>query len=372
MFKQRFRFAFLLSCFAAASIPGVLHSQESPHQNAEYIATISPSNGVGEPAWLIDLHSPHFQHADVAKLDCKVCHLEQPDSEQAAFAWAYAYAQEDLSNAPAPGQQVGRYVVANLVDDILRSHLQLGEQPVLTVLASHAVTEEEEVSAALQRGDLILASEELALTDTVAFADQCEKTGRTTIELTIIRAGERQKVSVPSIQLQSRKPPFQFGVQVEDASEVLRTQLGLYENEGIVVTDVVEGSAAEEAGVQVHDILLRADGTRLSTLGNLREAAQLSMGKSVTLVLIRGGKEKPLQVQPKRAEFAAVADPCPALTSAQFTPWHAYQLEPTATASEFNRAYLNSLYGTVKAALKAPEENAQEISYGQPAPADKP
>ncbi|MFN3190135.1 MAG: PDZ domain-containing protein [Aureliella sp.] len=373
--KQRLCVAALFPCLVAAAFPATLYSQESPHQHADYIATIvhptDQSHPSSEPTWRIDLSSPYFEHKDAAKLDCKVCHMESTD-EQAAYAWAYTYAQEYLRDAPAPGQQIGRYVVANLVDDILRSHLKLGKRPVLTVLASHAVTREDEDTAVLQRGDLILASEELDLTDTVAFAEQCEKTDQEKIKLTILRAGERLKVSVPSPQLQSPKPPLQFGVQVEDASEVLRTQLGLFENEGIVVTEVVEGSAAEEAGIRVHDVLLRADSLRLSTLENLREAAQASRGNAVTLVLVRGGKEQPLRIQPKRAEAVSYSVPCPASAGNADLYWsHTYTPQQDSSTLLKHR-YLNDLYGTVKAALESGGELQEDTSLDEPASKESP
>ena len=296
----------------------------------------------------------------------------EPNGEQSTYAWAYAYAQDYAKDARAAGQQVGRYVIANLVDDILRSHLELGDQPALTVLAAHAATQKEEDSAVLQRGDLILASEDLALIDTVAFAEQCEKPDQETIKLTIIRAGERQKVSVPSPQLQRPKPPFQFGVQVEDASEVLRTQLGLFENEGIVVTEVVEGSAAEEAGILVHDILLRADSMRLSTLGDLRDAAQASRGNTVTLVLIRGGKERSLRIQPKRPEVISYSVTCPASAGDTDLIW-SHTFAPQQDSSTLLRQqYLNDLYGTVKAALESGVKLPEDASLDQPATEESP
>jgi serine protease Do len=52
-----------------------------------------------------------------------------------------------------------------------------------------------------------------------------------------------------------------IGIQVQGITAALAAGLGLSRASGVVVSDVVPGSPADVAGVQVQDIVLEVDGT---------------------------------------------------------------------------------------------------------------
>jgi S1-C subfamily serine protease len=86
-------------------------------------------------------------------------------------------------------------------------------------------------------------------------------------------------------------PAAQWGVQVAKESGD--------ENDGVDVTGVVSGSAAEKAGLKRGDRLLTLDGRWTDSLADLFEAAsKVKPGTTVTVKVKRAGKEIELKVTP--------------------------------------------------------------------------
>ena len=81
-----------------------------------------------------------------------------------------------------------------------------------------------------------------------------------------------------------------LGVRVQAAPPALRDQLGLANDEGVVVEVVASNSPAARVGIRVNDTLLAVDQTKLSTPENLRdELRKHQVGDTVTLSLMRKG-----------------------------------------------------------------------------------
>jgi len=82
-----------------------------------------------------------------------------------------------------------------------------------------------------------------------------------------------------------------LGVGIEDVDGALAAQLGLAEGEGLLITSVAEGSAAQKAGVLRHDILTRLNGQSPVTLDLLLDTLRASEpGDEVSLRVLRAGK----------------------------------------------------------------------------------
>ena len=198
---------------------------------------------------------------------------------------------------PNVGIQLGNYRIGNLSDPILRSHLKLGKQNALVVLDA------DNNDGGLAYGDILLKIDGKEIESVVKLYQEldAEENGP---ELTFegIRTGEPLMLTLDLHSVAPAKQPYRIGVRVEEPSEAMRSQLKLYSNEGILVTEVVEDSPAAEKEIAVHDILLRAGETRLSNLEDLRKAVQTSNGSPVKVVLMRGGEERTVSIQPRRAE----------------------------------------------------------------------
>lgn len=90
--------------------------------------------------------------------------------------------------------------------------------------------------------------------------------------------------------MQSGRP--RLGIDGEDLSGQLGAYFGAPDGEGILVHEVHEGSPAEKAGIKAGDVLIKFDGERLRTVGDLREKlAGVREQKKVKLGVLRNRNE---------------------------------------------------------------------------------
>jgi hypothetical protein len=83
------------------------------------------------------------------------------------------------------------------------------------------------------------------------------------------------------------------GLRVQEAPEVLRDQLGLAENEGLVVDLVAPDGPAATAGITTNDILLKLDGQPLASPADLRHGIRRhAPGDMVEFSLLRKGRNE--------------------------------------------------------------------------------
>lgn len=90
-----------------------------------------------------------------------------------------------------------------------------------------------------------------------------------------------------------------IGVQCEEATDLLRSHLKLGET-GLVVLDVRDETPASEAGLQVHDIIVKINDKELTSRETLIDAVLDSEGKPMKLSLIRAGDPISLEVTPRK------------------------------------------------------------------------
>ncbi len=88
-----------------------------------------------------------------------------------------------------------------------------------------------------------------------------------------------------------------LGVSIQDVSPDMAKALGLKDAEGVVVSEVIEDSAAEKAGVKRHDVIVELNGKPLKSADQLRwRIALLKPGAQVELVVLRDGKRQTFAV----------------------------------------------------------------------------
>ena len=84
-----------------------------------------------------------------------------------------------------------------------------------------------------------------------------------------------------------------LGVRIHDVTPDVAATLGLPGNSGALVTEVNANSAAERAGIQIEDVIVSINGTRLRDTGSLRSSiGLLPPGERVTVGLLRDGREQ--------------------------------------------------------------------------------
>lgn len=94
-----------------------------------------------------------------------------------------------------------------------------------------------------------------------------------------------------------------LGVHIQNLSEDLATAMGLDRDSGAVVTSVVTGSPAAQAGVEVGDVILRFAGTDIAELRDLpRAVARHPVGQTAEITVWRDGERVTLSTQIARLE----------------------------------------------------------------------
>ena len=86
-----------------------------------------------------------------------------------------------------------------------------------------------------------------------------------------------------------------LGVKIQDVTPDIAATLELPSNSGALVYEINPDSAAEKAGIQIEDVIVSINGTRLRDSGSLRNSVGLlPPGQKITVGLIRDGKEQTL------------------------------------------------------------------------------
>jgi serine protease Do len=87
----------------------------------------------------------------------------------------------------------------------------------------------------------------------------------------------------------------QLGVIIQEMTRDLAKQFGLSEPEGVLVSQVNEGSPAEKAGLEAGDVIIRYDGKEANSVRQLRNlVAATTPGTKVRIEILRDGKSQTL------------------------------------------------------------------------------
>ena len=90
-------------------------------------------------------------------------------------------------------------------------------------------------------------------------------------------------------QLREGRAAAFLGVGTSEVTPALAEEEDLTVDTGAYVTDVTEGSAAEEAGIQVGDVIVEIDGTAIDSSGDVQAAVRSNApGDTIPVVIVRG------------------------------------------------------------------------------------
>jgi serine protease DegQ len=99
----------------------------------------------------------------------------------------------------------------------------------------------------------------------------------------------------------------QLGVSIQDVTPELMDALGLPDTAGALVSAVVAGSAADQAGIKPGDLITAVDGEAVNGSTDLRNRIGLTpLGQEVELTFFRGGKEQRATVMVSEAAQATL------------------------------------------------------------------
>lgn len=106
----------------------------------------------------------------------------------------------------------------------------------------------------------------------------------------------------------SRRP--MLGISADDLSGQLGSYFGAPDGEGVLVREVNSGSPAEKAGIKAGDVIIKVDGERVRTVGDLHEKMSHKLGEgtdkaekaTVSIGLLRDRKETTVKVELERPQ----------------------------------------------------------------------
>ncbi|MCX8011913.1 MAG: DegQ family serine endoprotease [Desulfobacterota bacterium] len=101
------------------------------------------------------------------------------------------------------------------------------------------------------------------------------------------------KEIIPQLKEKGKVVRGWLGVMIQKVTPELAQSFGLSEGKGALVAQVQEDSPAARAGIKKGDIILKFEGKEINEMDELpRLVAGTPVGKKVTLVIFRDGKEK--------------------------------------------------------------------------------
>jgi serine protease Do len=121
------------------------------------------------------------------------------------------------------------------------------------------------------------------------------------------------KVEIPRFEWNdgvffSRRP--MLGISADDLSGQLGSYFGAPDGEGVLVREVNSGSPAEKAGIKAGDVIIKVNGARVRTVGDLHEKLREKTGDgadkaekaTVSIGLLRDRKEMTVNVEIERPQ----------------------------------------------------------------------
>ncbi|MEE3233885.1 MAG: Do family serine endopeptidase [Candidatus Latescibacterota bacterium] len=88
-----------------------------------------------------------------------------------------------------------------------------------------------------------------------------------------------------------------LGVQIRDLSPLMAEAMGLATKDGVLISEVIDGGAADKAGVEDEDVVLEIDGRKIHDSTELKSIiGRTPPGTEIELLLLRDGDKKRISV----------------------------------------------------------------------------
>lgn len=170
--------------------------------------------------------------------------------------------------------------------------------------------------AGVKRRDIITAINGEKIEDSNVLRNRVAGTlPGTEIKLTVLRDGQTLEMTAtldefetadantnpPNVQSPEAEKQSQngkLGLSLQPVTPEVAKQLGLSENEGLLVTDVDPAGPAAEAGIARGDVLLEIDRTAVNSTEDVQSALQQTGERPVLLLISRKGQTLFLTVRP--------------------------------------------------------------------------
>ena len=200
------------------------------------------------------------------------------------------------------GEKIVRGQLGVLIQDLTPNLAkQFGMSDSKGTLVSQVNKDSPADKAGIKPGDVIVRYGDKEVENTRQLRNMVANTApnaKTTVS--IIRNGKQQSLTVTvgtqanesSTPLQNPQRPTnqvsRLGVSVQNLTSGLARELGIQTQEGVVITDVEDGSPASLAGLQKADVIVEVDRKRIANVSDL-EQALAKAGAQVLFRIVRQG-----------------------------------------------------------------------------------
>ncbi len=95
-----------------------------------------------------------------------------------------------------------------------------------------------------------------------------------------------------------------MGVTLQSITPQLREYFGVKDAQGVLISSVIEGSAAEKAGLKAGDVIISIDGKKIEDAGDVVEIVHEKAEGALSVVVVRNKQEKSFTVTLEKKEDA--------------------------------------------------------------------
>jgi membrane-associated protease RseP (regulator of RpoE activity) len=218
------------------------------------------------------------------------------------------------------------YLVANKTDptfdllgvqlapltEAMRAQLNLGDGSgaYITKLRSKGPCE----LAGLKAFDVLVAVGDHAIKAPDDLTKYLRAAGEGNVNIKIVRAGKPEKVTVRPVYhvsvapASAEKKEYYLGVSLRPLDDALRSQLSMPAGRGVLISEIVKGSPAAEAGLKPFDIIIDFGEKGVESPEKFAALVQSGQDKPAALRILRGGSPRTIMVTPavRTAEIADV------------------------------------------------------------------
>jgi len=166
--------------------------------------------------------------------------------------------------------------------------------------------------AGIKMGDVITALNGVRVDDSNTLRNRVASTPPgTDVTIGILRDGHEQQLHAKLSELNTDNEAAasegggseggggQLGIAVQPVTPDIANRLKLRRTEGVVITDVTAGSAAEEAGLQPDDVILEVNHQSVKSAADVRAGVKNAGSRPVLLLINRGGVNHFVAIQTK-------------------------------------------------------------------------
>ncbi|MGB8414686.1 MAG: DegQ family serine endoprotease [Candidatus Binatus sp.] len=268
-----------------------------PGSYEDFIQTDAPINPGNSGGPLIDLRG------DVVGVNCAI-YTHTGASMGIGFAVPIELVKEELPQLKSSGKVVRGWlgVYIQKVTPELADSLGLADSR--GALVAKVLDGGPAKAAGVKRGDVIVAFDNQPVSDSrelpllIGRSDLGHKgilkviRDKQTIDLPVTITQSREPEIVASEE-KSQKPDLgavsPFGLHVKDLSPDLAKELGLDSPGGVVISSVLPGSRADEAGLRARDVILEVNRAAVKNVDSYQNALKTSAKGKIVLLLVRRG-----------------------------------------------------------------------------------